>query len=142
MFDRIAQEKELHTDVDYKVEVTFLELYNEEIRDILDSTGKKPLSIREDNNEVFVTGLDERLVTNKSEMEYALGKERRWTDDVVDGSVNRTVGATMMNSESSRSHAIFTILLHKNQEGGKNFLKQLKKFTLFQQFFLFSSLLT
>jgi kinesin family protein 4/21/27 len=31
----------------------------------------------------------------------------------VIGSESRTVGSTLMNSESSRSHAIFTILIHK-----------------------------
>jgi kinesin family protein 4/21/27 len=46
-----------------------------------------------------VEGLTEELVQTRMEMETAL----------IRGSLHRTTGSTMMNNESSRSHAIFTI---------------------------------
>ncbi|PRP83750.1 chromosome-associated kinesin KIF4-like [Planoprotostelium fungivorum] len=87
----------------YKTYVSFLELYNEEIRDMLNPSSDKPLSIREDNLGVFVNNLSELEVTSGRDMEEAL----------VRGSLSRTVGSTQMNTESSRSHAIFTLILQR-----------------------------
>jgi hypothetical protein len=67
----VEEEKQANPNVEYKLEVSFLELYNEEIRDMLDI--KKTLSIREDASGVYVAGLTEKLVNSKKEMEDMLG---------------------------------------------------------------------
>lgn len=91
------------------VSVTFLELYNEELIDLLNprpqsasEAGWGGLSIREDGNGNIVwTGVREETVANREELMQCLQK----------GSLCRTTGSTDMNASSSRSHAIFTIIL-------------------------------
>ncbi len=95
------------TQVKYTLKVSFLELYNEEIKDMLypDFGDEKILQIREDPQKgIYVTGLTEETVKSKKEMENAL----------VKGSLYRTTGSTLMNTESSRSHAIFTITIEQH----------------------------
>lgn len=93
--------------------VSFLEIYNEEIIDLLNPTGQQDckqrkgiLAIREDaKGEIFVTGIKE---------ERAKG-----TEDVLtclrNGSLCRTTKSTQMNLVSSRSHAIFTVTLRQRR---------------------------
>eukprot|EP01117_Protostelium_nocturnum_P017757 TRINITY_DN7284_c0_g1_i1.p1 TRINITY_DN7284_c0_g1~~TRINITY_DN7284_c0_g1_i1.p1 ORF type:complete len:648 (-),score=234.36 TRINITY_DN7284_c0_g1_i1:1817-3595(-) len=90
----------------FQLNVSFLELYNEEIKDMLNPSGDKSLSIREDSMGVFVNNLSEIQVDSEAEVLDALTR----------GSLSRTVGSTQMNTESSRSHAIFTIILQRVDE--------------------------
>jgi len=84
--------------IKYSVTVSFLEIYREEIRDLLCSTSS--LSVREDTNgQVFVSGLSETKVLSECDILDTLDK----------GCSERATGATSMNATSSRSHAIFTI---------------------------------
>ena len=83
--------------------VSFMELYNEEIRDLL-KQGNDHLSIREaENGSVYVAGVYEEPVASAQDMFQSLMK----------GSLNRSTGATNMNVVSSRSHAIFSLILEQ-----------------------------
>lgn len=97
LFDAI-QEK---CDGNAKVELSYLEIYNEEIRDLM-TDSEKPLKIRETlDGEVYVSGLESRPVTTPLE----IGKY------MEEAASRRQVAATAMNAVSSRSHAICTLRL-------------------------------
>ena len=88
----------------YKIQVQFLEIYGEDIKDLLDHTSTSKVSIRETiNGEVYITGAKEEVVSSKAQLMKALD----------DGSHHRTTAATKMNNSSSRSHAIFTIMIQR-----------------------------
>ncbi|KAK1285179.1 hypothetical protein QJS10_CPB20g00522 [Acorus calamus] len=97
---------------EYSMKVTFLELYNEEIRDLLApeecsefvyDKAKKPIALMEDGKGgVLVRGLEEEIVFSASEIFNILekGSKKRWTAE------------TLLNKQSSRSHSIFSITIH------------------------------
>ncbi|CAL9138541.1 unnamed protein product [Musa acuminata var. zebrina] len=96
---------------EYSMKVTFLELYNEEITDLLapddskssDDKSKKPIALMEDGKGgVFVRGLEEEVVYTASEIYKILDK----------GSAKRRTAETLLNKQSSRSHSIFSITIH------------------------------
>ncbi|XP_051131910.1 kinesin-like protein KIN-5D [Andrographis paniculata] len=97
---------------EYSMKVTFLELYNEEISDLLapeecpkfnDDKSKKPIALMEDGKGgVFVRGLEEEIVTTANEIYKILEK----------GSAKRKTAETLLNKQSSRSHSIFSITIH------------------------------
>ncbi|XP_020582997.1 kinesin-like protein KIN-5A [Phalaenopsis equestris] len=96
---------------EYSMKVTFLELYNEEITDLLapdeskvpDDKSKKPIALMEDGKGgVFVRGLEEEVVRTASEIYKILEK----------GSAKRRTAETLLNKQSSRSHSIFSITIH------------------------------
>uniref|UniRef100_A0A8C1SA59 Kinesin family member 21B n=1 Tax=Cyprinus carpio TaxID=7962 RepID=A0A8C1SA59_CYPCA len=94
---------------EFKVSAQFLELYNEEILDLFDSTrdpearGRKSnIKIHEDGSGgIYTTGVTSRLVSSEEELLQCLKL----------GALSRTTASTQMNAQSSRSHAIFTIHL-------------------------------
>lgn len=76
-----------------------LEIYNESIRDLLDSSGKKDkLDIRQGPEGNQVVGLTEVPVTSPEQVH----------DLMRQGQANRAVGSHDMNEHSSRSHSILT----------------------------------
>ena len=87
------------------VRCAFLEVHNEEVRDLLHpDTTTKAISIRERaDGAIVVSGIREEETRSFEEMVRLL----------ENGSVGRTTGGTKMNAESSRSHAIFTIILEQ-----------------------------
>lgn len=96
---------------EYSMKVTFLELYNEEITDLLapeeskfsEDKSKKPIALMEDGKGgVFVRGLEEDIVTTANEIYKILDK----------GSSKRRTAETLLNKQSSRSHSIFSITIH------------------------------
>ncbi|XP_054900171.1 kinesin-like protein KIF13B isoform X3 [Poeciliopsis prolifica] len=101
LFSRTMQEaREGET---FTVEVSYMEIYNEKVRDLLDPKGsRQALRVREHN--VFgpyVDGLSRLAVANYKDIESLMSE----------GNKSRTVAATNMNEESSRSHAVFNIIL-------------------------------
>nr|XP_014094676.1 kinesin-like protein Klp68D [Bactrocera oleae] len=82
----------------FLVDVSYLEIYMEELRDLL-KPNSKHLEVRERGSGVYVPNL--HAINCKS------------VDDMLNvmhiGNKNRTVGFTNMNEHSSRSHAIFMI---------------------------------
>eukprot|EP00250_Pteridium_aquilinum_P012534 c20784_g1_i1 orf=209-3340(+) len=98
---------------EYSMKVTFLELYNEEITDLLapedisrvldDRQQKKPLALMEDGKGgVLVRGLEEEIVYSANEIYNLLER----------GSAKRRTAETLLNKQSSRSHSIFSITIH------------------------------
>ncbi|KAJ8266922.1 hypothetical protein GJAV_G00136210 [Gymnothorax javanicus] len=102
---RIFQEKEKRMDCEFSLAVSYLEIYNEEILDLLCGSKDRPaISIREDPKDgIKIVGLMEKAVHSAQEMVGCLEM----------GNSSRTVGSTAMNAASSRSHAIFTITLEQ-----------------------------
>ncbi|KAJ2461332.1 hypothetical protein GGF42_000254 [Coemansia sp. RSA 2424] len=85
----------------YRIRVSFLEIYNEILRDLLEPS-KTHLVIREKTkNEIYVAELSEHVVTNANQVEAILAK----------GDSNRQVAGTNMNERSSRSHTVFSIIV-------------------------------
>ena len=81
-----------------------MEIYNEKVFDLLDvsSSNKSGLKVREHNVlGPYVDGLSQLAVISFQEIE----------DLMIEGNKSRTVAATNMNNESSRSHAVFTVVL-------------------------------
>nr|CCA17586.1 kinesinlike protein putative [Albugo laibachii Nc14] len=92
---------------EYMVRISYLEIYNEEIRDLLGEDGKKRMDLKENSDgTVFVKDLTEIVVSNAVEMNKFMTK----------GFKNRTVGATQMNEGSSRSHSIFTVVVETSEK--------------------------
>ncbi|GMM33449.1 Smy1 protein [Saccharomycopsis crataegensis] len=91
------------SDIEYTVGVSYMEIYMEKIRDLLDDSGNSTnLHIHEDKeNGVHVKGLSRVYVTSPDELHNFMKQ----------GSANRSVSSTKMNEESSRSHAIFQIII-------------------------------
>jgi hypothetical protein len=85
--------------VSYKIELSYLEIYSEEVRDLL-SKNNKGLKVRQ-HPELgpYVEGLNQILVEN-----YATTKKL-----IEQGNKERIIASTLMNSRSSRSHSILTI---------------------------------
>lgn len=98
LFERIAAEGDKNSR--FMVFASYLEIYNEEIRDLLANDPKNKLELKETADAgVFVKDLTARQVTGEAEMDAVLQQ----------GKKNRSVGATLMNQTSSRSHSMFCI---------------------------------
>lgn len=102
LFTRIKNNKD--TNVSYDVRVSFLELYNEKLQDLLDPKTTKTIKIRESTAKgVYVENAVEEAVSSYEEIEELLDE----------GNKARTVAATAMNATSSRSHSILTVFFTK-----------------------------
>jgi kinesin family protein 3/17 len=85
------------------VRASYLQIYNEVISDLL-RTERSNLQVREDKKRgVYVEGLSEWAVRNPSEIFSLIQK----------GANSRTTAATKMNPISSRSHAVFIIIIEQ-----------------------------
>ncbi|NXW84322.1 KI16B protein, partial [Alopecoenas beccarii] len=101
LFSKIS-EKTKRNEASFRTEVSYLEIYNERVRDLLRRKSSKTnnLRIREHPKEgPYVEDLSKHLVQNYTDVEELMDA----------GNINRTTAATGMNAVSSRSHAIFTI---------------------------------
>ncbi|XP_049741556.1 centromere-associated protein E isoform X5 [Elephas maximus indicus] len=96
-------------DREFLLRVSYMEIYNETITDLLCDTRKmKPLIIREDfNRNVYVSDLTEEVV-------YTSEMALKW---ITKGEKNRHYGITKMNQRSSRSHTIFRMILESREKG-------------------------
>jgi len=101
MFRRI-NEMQKDPNLHCTVEVSYLEIYNERVRDLLNPANKGNLRVREHpSTGPYVEDLAKLVVTSFQEIEHLMDE----------GNKARTVAATNMNETSSRSHAVFTIML-------------------------------
>lgn len=113
IFGHIAKAKENQK---FLVRVSYMEIYNEEVRDLLGKDVTKSLEVKERPDiGVFVKDLSGYVVHNADDLENIMKL----------GNKNRAVGATKMNSESSRSHAIFSITVERSElgEGGQQHVR-------------------
>ncbi|XP_018374137.1 PREDICTED: kinesin-like protein KIF21A isoform X3 [Trachymyrmex cornetzi] len=92
---------------EFKVTAQFLELYNEDLKDLLEPGGPRGgARIHEDTmGNIHLAGVEPRVVTSP---EQALEYLRL-------GALSRTTGSTQMNTQSSRSHAIFTLYIKQQR---------------------------
>ncbi|XP_077941014.1 kinesin-like protein KIF13B isoform X3 [Gasterosteus aculeatus] len=101
LFERT--QKEQREEESFTVEVSYMEIYNEKVRDLLDPKGgRQTLKVRE--HKVlgpYVDGLSRLAVACYKDIESLMSE----------GNKSRTVAATNMNEESSRSHGVFNIIL-------------------------------
>ncbi|VDL64130.1 unnamed protein product [Nippostrongylus brasiliensis] len=106
IFDHIAK---CQQDITFLVRVSYLEIYNEELRDLLAKDGHgSNLEIKEKADiGVYVKNLISIIVGSASQMQKLMEF----------GNKNRRVGATQMNEESSRSHAMFSVTVESSERG-------------------------
>ncbi|KHJ88955.1 kinesin motor domain protein [Oesophagostomum dentatum] len=99
----------MDTELEFHIKVSYFEIYNEKIRDLLDPE-KVNLSIHEDKNRVpYVKGATERFVGTPEEV----------LQTIEDGKSNRMVAVTNMNEHSSRSHSVFLITVKQEHQATK-----------------------
>ncbi|OQS05081.1 kinesin, partial [Thraustotheca clavata] len=91
--------------MEFVVKVSYIEIYMERIRDLLDPYKTKiNLQVREDTEKgIYVDGVTELCVTSDDEL----------LSTMRSGAVNRAVAATGMNEGSSRSHSVFMVTLYQ-----------------------------
>ena len=87
----------------FLVRASYLEIYNEEIRDLLRRDARhRALELKENvDTGVYVKDLSSTVVKSTSEIDQVMQA----------GKQNRSTGATRMNATSSRSHSIFTVII-------------------------------
>jgi len=88
----------------FLVRVSFVEIYNEEVRDLLSKVKRQKLNVREKDKVFYV----ENVTVIQAE------NSRMTLDIMKAGRVNRATGATKMNPGSSRSHSIFSITVESS----------------------------
>lgn len=103
-FENIFQQIGGDTKKQYLVRVSYLEIYNEEIRDLLNKKGSK-LDLRDKDTGVYVKDLSTFVVKTPEDCMKVFSE----------GNINRHVGATNMNEHSSRSHSVFTITVESSE---------------------------
>ncbi|GAN07760.1 kinesin-like protein [Mucor ambiguus] len=100
LFNRITINSQ--PNLTYRVEVSYIEIYNEKVRDLLNPKNKGNLKVREHPSlGPYVEDLSRLVVTSFADIEHLMDE----------GNKARTVAATNMNETSSRSHAVFTLFL-------------------------------
>ncbi|KAL0316279.1 UNVERIFIED_CONTAM: Kinesin-like protein KIN-5A [Sesamum radiatum] len=110
---------------DYSMKVTFLELYNEEITDLLavdkglnslyDEPKRSLLLMEDGKGAVFVRGLEEEMVSTADEIYAILDR----------GSAKKHTAETLLNKQSNRSHSMFsiTIQIKQHKSDGSELIK-------------------
>ncbi|CAE6151286.1 unnamed protein product [Arabidopsis arenosa] len=91
---------------EFLLRVSYLEIYNEVINDLLDPTGQN-LRVREDSQGTYVEGIKEEVVLSPG---HALSF-------IAAGEEHRHVGSNNFNLLSSRSHTIFTLMVESSATG-------------------------
>ena len=102
LFDDINEKTQADPDLKVSVEVSYIEIYNEKVRDLLNPKNKGNLRVREHPSlGPYVEDLSKLVVRSFADIESLMDE----------GNKARTVAATNMNETSSRSHAVFTLVL-------------------------------
>eukprot|EP00054_Salpingoeca_dolichothecata_P024883 m.171183 g.171183 ORF g.171183 m.171183 type:complete len:769 (-) comp25172_c0_seq2:254-2560(-) len=115
-FEHIFQEIAQTQGKEFLVRASYLEIYTEEIRDLLSKNQKQKLILKEKpDSGVYVKDLSSFVVKSVKEIEHVMSV----------GNKNRMVGCTDMNKHSSRSHAIFIITVECSETGpdGENHIR-------------------
>lgn len=115
-FEHIFQHIAMSTQQQYLVRASYLEIYQEEIRDLLNKDCQIRLELKERPDiGVYVKDLSSFVVKSVQEIQHVMSV----------GHANRSVGRTNMNEHSSRSHAIFIITIECSEVGpdGENHIR-------------------
>ncbi|KAJ3076516.1 hypothetical protein HDU98_002501 [Podochytrium sp. JEL0797] len=107
----ISMKQTVDPNITFSIRCTFLEIYQEQVRDLLMPTNDaKDITIREDRNgSVTVSGVHEEPVSTAQDLFHCLEA----------GGAERTTADTNMHMNSSRSHAIFTLILEQRLDTSK-----------------------
>lgn len=106
-FEQIWAHINRSQNMNFLVAVSYLEIYMEELRDLLKPNSTTPLELRERDGGIVVPNLHSVLCKSVEDMIHVMYM----------GNKNRTVGFTNMNEHSSRSHAIFLIKIEMCEVG-------------------------
>ncbi|KAK8850531.1 hypothetical protein IAR55_004449 [Kwoniella newhampshirensis] len=102
LFRRVENRTANDPNLSYTVEVSYIEIYNEKVRDLLNPKNKGNLRVREHPSlGPYVEDLSRLVVENYGQMMTLMDE----------GNKARTIASTNMNETSSRSHAVFTLIL-------------------------------
>jgi hypothetical protein len=115
-FENIFSQIHSDTQRQYLVRVSYLEIYNEEIRDLMNKkNANKKLELKDKDTGVYVKDLTTYVVKKPEDMLKVF----------EEGNLARHVGATNMNEHSSRSHSVFTITVESSEvdENGEAHIK-------------------
>ncbi|XP_039085024.1 kinesin-like protein KIF17 isoform X8 [Hyaena hyaena] len=115
-FEHVFESVQCAENTKFLVRASYLEIYNEDVRDLLGADSKQKLELKEHPEKgVYVKGLSMHTVHSVAQCERIM--EAGWK--------NRSVGYTLMNKDSSRSHSIFTISIeiYAVDERGKDHLR-------------------
>ncbi|XP_075376700.1 kinesin-like protein KIF17 isoform X2 [Mycteria americana] len=118
-FEHIFESVQCAENAKFLVRASYLEIYNEDIRDLLGADTKQKLELKEHPEKgVYVKGLSLHTVHSVVQCERIM--ETGWR--------NRAVGYTLMNKDSSRSHSIFTVNMeiYTVDERGQDHLRAAK----------------
>lgn len=90
----------------FLVQASYIEIYNEEVRDLINFHPSNRLELKEHPEKgVYVAGVEKRPVSSVEQI----------TKLMEQGAGNRSVGATLMNADSSRSHSIFMVEIETSE---------------------------
>jgi kinesin family protein 3/17 len=104
-FSHIVNLIESARDRKFLVRCSYLEIYNEEIHDLLSADAKARRELKESTDKgIFIKDLTMCLVKTVDEMERNMNQ----------GNKNRATAETQMNKDSSRSHSIFTLYIESS----------------------------
>merc|ERR1719398_174135 len=91
----------------FLIQASYLEIYNNEVYDLLGKNPKKALKLRQKSKSgVYIDGLTKIICTSVRDLMRVK----------VSGSRKRRKGKTNMNLESSRSHSIFTVIIETEEK--------------------------
>eukprot|EP00301_Raphidiophrys_heterophryoidea_P024641 c8069_g1_i1.p1 GENE.c8069_g1_i1~~c8069_g1_i1.p1 ORF type:complete len:1191 (-),score=323.79 c8069_g1_i1:188-3760(-) len=108
LFDKVLESP---SDIEYTISCSYLEVYKEELFDLLSLDHKKKLNIRQSPQKgIFVENLHLEYVTSESDV----------YDCITVGNEQKKVGRTNMNAVSSRSHCVFTLYLRQQDTDGNS----------------------
>ncbi|XP_040942535.1 kinesin-like protein KIN-7D, mitochondrial isoform X1 [Gossypium hirsutum] len=111
---------------EFLLRVSYLEIYNEVINDLLDPTGQN-LRVREDAQGTYIEGVKEEVVLSPG---HALSF-------IAAGEEHRHVGSNNFNLFSSRSHTIFTLMIESSARGDEYDGVIFSQLVWFNQSFIF-----
>ena len=112
MINELRDERLRDSSLETKVTISFLEVYNENVKDLLapidcSTQNDETIKIRATRNgEIELTGLRRAEIKDFDEFRSVFISANR----------NRATGSTKMNSESSRSHSILTLYINKRKK--------------------------
>ena len=104
-FTHIIGEMELQEGKNFLLRCSFIEIYNEDIHDLLSSDVRAKFELKESTEKgVFIKNLNQIVCKSIADLNKYMQI----------GTRNRSTGETLMNKDSSRSHSMFTIYLESS----------------------------
>ena len=101
--------------IEYKFKISYLEIYQETISDLLNPNNSRFVQLRDLGSSIVLDGLRKLIISSPEEaIRY-----------IIQGNKLRHTASTLMNNESSRSHAVISIYIEKiiTQETNKSKVK-------------------